>query len=81
LKSKIMFQLLFVLMTVAVIYVLRLRMMVRSLRQVTVYLTVLFACVLTQFAVPFVTATPFQLILGFAMYPLFKRIWMSVPRS
>ena len=81
LKSKIMFELLFVLMTVAVIYLLRLRMMVRSLRQVTVYLTVLFACVLTQFAVPFVTATPFQLILGFAMYPLFKRIWMSVPRS
>jgi len=71
----------FVGIVVGVFYVLRLRMMVRSLRGVMVYLSVLLVCVITQFAVPFVTASSFQLIFGFGMYPLFKKIWRSNPTS
>ena len=37
-----------------------------------VYTTTLLTCVLTQFAVPFIGATAFQLIVGFAIFPMLK---------
>jgi hypothetical protein len=39
------------------------------------YLALLLVCVATQFAIPFVAAASFQLILGLALFPLFRRLW------
>jgi hypothetical protein len=39
------------------------------------YAVLLLVCVATQFAIPFATASSFQLILGLALFPLFPRLW------
>lgn len=46
---------------------------------VSVYVIPLLVCVLTQFAVPFVAAPSFQLIAGFALFPLFTKL-RRIPR-
>jgi hypothetical protein len=39
------------------------------------YVLTLFACVFSQFAVTYMSAPSFQLMLGFCLYPVFGRIW------
>ncbi len=46
---------------------------------VSVYVVPLLVCVLTQFAVPFVAAPSFQLIVGFALFPLLTKL-RRIPR-
>lgn len=74
LRSPQLIPVLLVMMTGASIYVYRIREMVS--RPVMVYVVTLLVCVLTQFAVPFVGASSFQLIMGFALFPLFKKMWL-----
>ncbi|MCX6237747.1 MAG: hypothetical protein NTY07_09365 [Bacteroidia bacterium] len=40
-----------------------------------IYSITLIVCLLSNFAVPYVGAPSFQLILGFALFPLFKKLW------
>ena len=40
-----------------------------------IYLITLFVCILTQFGVQFLTSNAFQLIVGFALFPLFNKMW------
>ena len=75
LRSKLLIPWLFVMMTGLILYVYRLRKMIS--RQSMVYALTLITCVLTQFAVPFVGTPSFQLIMGFALFPLFKGLWQS----
>lgn len=35
------------------------------------------ACILTQFGVPFYQQNSFQLIIGFSLYPIFKKLWFT----
>ena len=46
-----------------------------NLRTWRIYLITLFVCILTQFGVPFLTSNAFQLIVGFALLPLFNKMW------
>lgn len=39
------------------------------------YVVILLVCVATQFAVPFALAPSFQLIAGFGLFPLFRKLW------
>jgi hypothetical protein len=44
------------------------------------YAALLLVCAATQLAVPFAAASSFQLILGLALFPLFRRLWRdSIP--
>jgi hypothetical protein len=58
---------------VGVLYLYRLRQM--RFGNSWGYAVLLLVCVATQFAVPFATAASFQLILGLALFPLFRRLW------
>ena len=40
--------------------------------QATIYTTLFFVCIMTQFAVNFLRAPSFQLFLGIALFPIFK---------
>ena len=80
LRSKQLVPLLFVMVTGSIIYVYRIRNMI--FRPTMIYVVTLLTCVLTQFAVPFLRASSFQLIMGFAFFPLFKKMWLPQgPRS
>lgn len=52
-------------------------------RSATVYVVTLAACALTQFGVPFMGATSFQLIMGFALYPFLTEVaaWRRKPNG
>jgi hypothetical protein len=56
------------------IYVLRMRQM--KIKKPVIYSLPLIALILTQLAVPYISAPSFQLILGFSCFPLFKKLWM-----
>lgn len=80
LKSEIVVPALVLLGGVLILYAYRLRQM--KVWPIMMYALVFFVCVLTQFAVPFVAAPSFQLILGFALFPLFKKLWRPfLPRA
>lgn len=54
---------------------------IRSFRRTThkqtlVYIILLVVCGVTQLAVNFIAAPSYQLILGLAFFPLFKKLWM-----
>lgn len=74
LRSKLLVPSLLAMTVGVVLYARRVRNMVSS-RPTMVYVVTLLACVLTQFAVPFVGAASFQLIMGFALFPLFRKMW------
>jgi len=44
-------------------------------RDAIVYKVTLLVCVFTQFSVPFYQQNSFQLIIGFALFPLFRKLW------
>ena len=46
-----------------------------------VYIVTLFVCIITQAAVPFYSTNAFQLILGFALFPLFNKMWLNYSYS
>lgn len=75
LRSKLLIPSLFAMTVGVVLYVRRVRNM--ASRPAMVYVVTLLACILTQFAVPFVGASSFQLIMGFALFPLFREMWRS----
>ncbi len=52
-----------------------------SPRMALVYKVTLFASVLTQFGVPFYQQNSFQLIIGFALFPIFKKLWSQNIRN
>jgi hypothetical protein len=72
-RSKLLIPSLFVIIAGSILYVYRVRNMIS--RTAMVYVVTLMACILTQFGVPFVKAGSFQLIMGFALFPLFKKMW------
>lgn len=72
LRSSLLIPSLFAMTVGVVLYVRRVRNM--ASRPAMVYVVTLLACIFTQFAVPFVGATSFQLIMGFALFPLFIRM-------
>jgi hypothetical protein len=72
LRSSVSIPWLFLLTIGSILYMYRIGRM--SPRPVMVYMVTLTACIMTQFAIPFVKAASFQLILGFALFPLFPRI-------
>lgn len=74
LRSSNLIPLLFVLMAGFFFYVYRIRSM--NSRLAMVYVVTLLTCLLTQFAVPFIGTSSFQLIMGFALFPLFKKMWL-----
>lgn len=74
LRSKLLILSLFAMMVGVVLYVRRVQDM--ASRPAMVYVVTLLACILTQFAVPFVGAASFQLIMGFALFPLFRKMWV-----
>jgi len=76
LRSKLLIPSLFVMMAGVALYVRRVRNM--ASRPAMVYVITLLACILTQFGVPFVGATSFQLIMGFALFPLFRKMWVPM---
>ena len=77
-RSKLLIPSLFVIIAGSILYVYRVRNMIS--RPAMVYVVTLMACVLTQFGVPFVKAGSFQLIMGFALFPLFKKMWAPMVR-
>jgi hypothetical protein len=63
-------------MLVAVFYYRRLRVMRRTIdAPYLAYCVTAIACVLSQFGVPYYEAPSFQIILGFALFPLFRQLW------
>ena len=46
-----------------------------------VYIVTLFACIMTQFAVPFHGSVAFQLIIGFSLFPFFNKLWLNYSYS
>lgn len=73
LRSKLFIPAFFLIIIGTMFYIRRLRNM--DSQPTMIYGVTLAACVLTQFAVPFTQASSFQLIMGFALFPLFKKIW------
>jgi hypothetical protein len=73
LRSELLIPSLFVVITGVALYVYRARSMITW--PTMVYAVTLLTCIVTQFAIPFAAAASFQLILGFALFPLFKKIW------
>lgn len=59
---------------ISLLYIQRIRLMNQP---TAVYVITLLTCVLTQFAVPFVGTPSFQLVIGFALFPLFRKMWHS----
>lgn len=80
LKSEIMIPALVVLLSMLALYFYRVRQM--KTWPVVMYVGTFFVCALTQFAVPYAAAPSFQLILGFALFPLLKKLWQpGLPRA
>jgi hypothetical protein len=69
--SKLFIPSLLIIIPILFLYMLR----VNKMRSPTVYIVTLLICILTQFAVPYASATSFQFILGFSLFPLFKKIY------
>ncbi len=57
----------------AIVYLYRMKQM--GFGTASGYAVFLFACMATQFAIPFVAAASFQLVLGLALFPLFTLLW------
>ena len=77
LKSKLLIPLLFVVIYGSMRYAYRVCNMIS--RPTTVYVVTLIACILTQFGTVFYSVNSFQLVMGFALFPLFKK--MSTPEG
>ena len=49
----------------------------KKFRTWRIYLLTLFVCIITQVGVPFYSSNAFQFILGFALFPLFNKMWLN----
>jgi hypothetical protein len=78
-RSEMAMPVLIVMAAGAMFYAYRLTRMVSC--PTMIYVVTLFACILTQFAVPFTMASSFQLIVGFALFPIFSKLWPSELRA
>ena len=76
LKSEMIVPGLLVMAAAAVLYAYRVRQMSTP---VMVYVVTLLVCALTQFVIPYLAAPSFQFIAGFALFPLFKKMWQTSP--
>ncbi len=74
-RSEVAIPALIVMAAGAILYAYRLTRMVSY--PAMIYAVTLFVCILTQFGVPFALASSFQLILGFALFPIFRKLWSS----
>lgn len=77
LKSKWSILSFFLLVAGLVLYWVKIRRM--APRSTIVYIATLVAIIITQFAVPAYAASLFQLLLGFALFPLFSKLHSPVP--
>jgi hypothetical protein len=73
LKSKWVAPFLFVIVAASVSYFRRVRQMNASTQKM--YVVTLIACALVLFGVPYTGAPSFQFIAGFALFPMFKKMW------
>lgn len=77
--SRIMLPALAVMAAMSFLYLYRIRKMKGW--PVNLYMSVVFVCALTQFAVPFAAASSFQFIMGLGLLPLFGKLWPARMRQ
>jgi hypothetical protein len=76
LKSKIAIPAIIGLVILAAFYYYRLNHLKFVAKFPTIiYIVLILVCLMTQFAVPYVGAPSFQLILGLGLFPIFKKLW------
>ncbi len=78
LKSEFLIPLLFSVLFITLFYLKRAILFKKVRRKNTREFGIfLFSLVLSQFAIPYLEAPSFQFLLGFALYPLLKKYWIS----